>query len=77
MPPEANTPLPSMSAHQTAVRELEDKYACFNLQIVAAEEVLGEDLTRETQGRGRNAHVQMKIALLELHRALEELDKVQ
>lgn len=78
-PPDADQPLPSLSTLHTKLEEITNKYACCHLQILAAEEVLGNDFdfTRKSQRRGQTSTEELEIALLDLVEALAGLERVK
>jgi hypothetical protein len=78
-PPDADQPLPSLSTLHAKLGEIIKKYTCYYLQILAAEEVLGNDfdVTRKSQQRGQTSTEELEAVLLELGKALTELERVK
>jgi hypothetical protein len=78
-PRDADQPLPSLSALHPRLEDIIKKYKCCHFQILAAEEVLGNDfkVTRKRRQRGQTSTEELETALLELGKALAELERVQ
>lgn len=78
-PPNADQPLPSLSTLHAKLGEIVQKYTCCYRQIIAAEEVLGNDfdVTFKSQQRVLTSTKKLKPTLFKLGKALTELERVQ
>jgi hypothetical protein len=80
MPRDADQTLPSPLTHHAELEEIfPKKSTCCRLQILAAEEVLGNDfkVTGKRRQRGQTSTKELETALLELCKALAELERMQ